>query len=123
MLSEHKRKSVNKVKRALRVRKKTKGTPERPRLSVVKTNMHIYAQIIDDANGKTIASASTQSKEFKNSEYAKKNKASARKLGENIAEKAKKLNISSIVFDRGAQKYHGILKELADAARENGLKF
>lgn len=112
-----------KRKRAIRIRKKHKGTANRPRLSVVKTNKNIYAQLIDDEMGKTLACVSTLSKDVRGTDLAKKNKTSAAEMGKMIAEKAKGLNIREIVFDRGPFKYHGILKELADAARSSGLSF
>jgi large subunit ribosomal protein L18 len=110
-------------KRALRVRKHLNGTPQKPRLCVVKSNNHIQVQIIDDTNGVTLGSTATFAKEFRNTEFVKKNKISARKLGERIAEIAKEKNITEVIFDRGPFKYHGILAELADAARAGGLKF
>lgn len=109
--------------RSLRVRKKVRGTSSKPRMCVVKTNNHIQVQLIDDEARTTVASASTFSKEFKNTEFSKKNKASAKKLGEKIAELAGAKNIKEVVFDRGPFKYHGILAELADAARAGGLQF
>ena len=110
-----------KKKRALRVRSKLKGTAERPRMSVLKTNQHISVQIIDDVNGMTLAHASTDSKELRGTEFKKKNKASARKVGEMIAQKVKALGIQAVIFDRGASKFHGVLAELANAAKEQGL--
>lgn len=117
------KKNKGRKTRAMRVRKLLKGTESRPRLSVFKSNSHIQAQLIDDKNGKTIGSISTTSKELRNTEFVKKNKASARKLGERIAEIAKSKNIKEVVFDRGPFKYHGILAELANAARAGGLQF
>lgn len=95
----------------------------KPRLSVVKSNNHIQVQLIDDEQGKTLAGTATFAKEFRKTEFGKKNKASARKLGEKIAALAQEQNIKELVFDRGPFKYHGILAELADAARAAGLKF
>lgn len=109
--------------RALRVRKHIHGTTAKPRMCVVKSNKHIQVQLIDDDNHSTIGSIATFSKEFKNTEFTKKNKASAAKLGEKIAQIAQEKNIKEIVFDRGPFKYHGILAALADAARSAGLKF
>jgi large subunit ribosomal protein L18 len=109
--------------RALRVRKKLRGTSLKPRLSVNKTNCHVQVQLIDDEAGITLAGLATNSKEFRDTEFNKKNKASARKLGERIAELAIEKNIKEVVFDRGSFKYTGILAELADAARTAGLKF
>lgn len=103
-----------------RIRRKVTGTAERPRLAVHYSNQHIYAQVIDDAAGRTLASASTLDKSF---ESAASNVESARKIGALIAERAKGSNISSVVFDRGGHLYHGKIKALADAAREGGLNF
>ncbi|MBA3721728.1 MAG: 50S ribosomal protein L18 [Parachlamydiaceae bacterium] len=111
------------VKRALRVRKHLRGTGVKPRLCVVKSNNHIEAQLIDDEKGHTLGAVATFSKGFRGTEFGKKNKASARKLGEHIAEIAKGKNIKEVVFDRGPFKYHGILAELANAARAGGLQF
>lgn len=111
------------VSRALRVRKHIHGTAAKPRLCVVKSNKHIQVQLIDDDNHVIIGSTATFSKEFKNTEFARKNKGSAAKLGEKIAQIAQQKNVNEIVFDRGPFKYHGILAALADAARNAGLKF
>jgi large subunit ribosomal protein L18 len=110
-------------RRALRVRQHLHGTGVKPRLCVVKSNKHIHAQLIDDDAGVTLAYVSTGAKELKNTEFGKRNKASARKLGENIAKIAQEKHIQEIIFDRGPFKYHGILAELADGARQHGLKF
>lgn len=110
-------------KRGWRVRKQLQGSAERPRLCVVKSNKHIQAQLIDDEAGVTIAGIATCSSEFRGTEFGCKNKASARKIGEKIAEIAKEKNIKQVIFDRGPFKYHGILAELANAAREFGLQF
>lgn len=108
------------LKRHRRVRSKISGTPERPRLNVFRSNKHIYAQLIDDVNGVTLASASTMDKGF---EGETGNKEAARKVGVAIAERAKAKNIENVVFDRGGYLYHGRVQELADGARESGLKF
>jgi large subunit ribosomal protein L18 len=110
-------------KRALRVRKHIHGTAVRPRLCVVKTNKHIQAQLIDDDAGATLGATATYAAEFRNTEYGRKNKTSAKKLGERIAEIAQSKNIKEVIFDRGPFKYHGILAELAEAARAAGLQF
>lgn len=110
-------------KRALRVRKRLRGTSIKPRLCVIKSNYHIQAQLIDDETGTTLGGTATFAKEFRNTEFSKKNKTSARKLGEQIAEIAKSKNIKEVIFDRGPFKYHGILAELAEAARTGGLQF
>ena len=108
-------------KRHLRVRKNISGTPERPRLNVYRSNKNIYAQLIDDVNHKTLASASTQDKEFKGELGS--NKEAASEVGKLIAERAKNAGVETVVFDRGGYLYHGRVAALADAARENGLKF
>lgn len=109
--------------RAMRNRKWLRGNAAKPRLCVVKTNKHIQVQLIDDDIGHTLASIATFAKEFENTDFAKRNKASARKLGERIAELAKEKNVKQVIFDRGPFKYHGILAELANAARDGGLQF
>ena len=117
------KKVIKRKRRALRVRKKLRGTSSRPRLSVVKSNAHIFVQLIDDQNHQTLASTSTLSKEFKGTEFSKKSKASARKLGEKIAELAKAKNVETAIFDRGSHKYHGVIAEVAEGARAGGMKF
>jgi large subunit ribosomal protein L18 len=104
-----------------RIRRTIKGTAERPRLSVYRSNKQIYAQIIDDLNGVTLASASSSSKDF---EVMKDKKVEiAKAVGKAIAAKAVKHGITSVVFDRGGYLYHGRVKALAEGAREAGLKF
>lgn len=117
------RKTDLRIKRAFRVRSKLAGTSQKPRLSVRKTNRNIIVQLVDDENRKTLASVSTMDKQFQNTAFAKKNKESGKKLGETIADRALGLNIKEVIFDRGFSKYHGILAELANAAREKGLMF
>lgn len=107
-------------RRKARVRKKVQGTAERPRLNVFRSNRHIYAQVIDDMAGKTIAAASTQTKGF--DEKLKKSDA-ARKIGELIGKLAIEKGVDKVVFDRSGYIYHGRIKALADGAREAGLKF
>lgn len=103
-----------------RIRKKISGTAERPRLAVYRSNKEIYAQIIDDQSGKTLAAASS----LKNKDAHKSNKSDqATFVGKVIAEKAKAAGIENVVFDRGGYLYHGRIKQLAEAAREGGLKF
>lgn len=121
MLSEQKDKVVRRKRRSMSVRKRVRGTESRPRLSVIKTNLHIYAQMIDDESGNTLGSVSTL--QMKGTDFAKKGKKAAKKLGEMLAEIAREKNIQEVVFDRGHFKYHGILAEFADAARGSGLKF
>ena len=106
-----------------RVRKKISGTPERPRLCVYRSNVHIYAQIIDDVAGKTLCSASTLEKEIA-AQIGEENKKGAAKLvGKTIAERAKNAGINEVVFDRGGYIYTGRVAELAAGAREGGLDF
>ena len=109
-------------RRHWRVRKKVHGTAACPRLSVRFTNKHIYAQCIDDEVGKTIVSSHSLSKDMRDSKI-RPNVAGGTELGKSLAAKATAAGITSIVFDRGARRYHGAVKALADAARENGLKF
>lgn len=104
------------------VRKKVSGTGSRPRLSVFRGNSGMQVQLIDDVNGVTIVSASTLEKEFKARGRMDKTQAAA-SLGEVIARRAREKGVSRVVFDRGGYKYHGRVKALADAARENGLVF
>lgn len=108
-------------KRALRVRAQLRGSVLKPRMCVVKSNKQLYVQLIDDVNGKTLASAQTGGKAAQGTELAKKSKASAKLIGEMIAQKAKALGITQVIFDRGPFKYHGVLAELANAARQQGL--
>lgn len=110
-------------KRHLRVRKKVKGTPEKPRLTVFKSQKHIYAQIIDDTKGNTLISASTTQKHLKEKLEKTWDENAAKEVGKLVAEKAKEKGITEIVFDRSGYKYHGKVKALAEAARETGLKF
>ena len=103
-----------------RIRKTISGTPERPRMTVFRSNKQIYVQLIDDLNGKTIVTASSLDKAIDN---AKVNKIEqAKKVGNMIAEKAKAVSITEVVFDRNGYLYHGRIKSLAEAAREGGLK-
>ena len=107
-------------RRHYRLRFKIKGTPERPRLCVFRSEKHIYAQVIDDVAGKTLAAAASNEKGFEGSGA---NKAAARKVGNMIAERALAKGVETVVFDRGGYVYHGRVQELADGAREGGLKF
>jgi large subunit ribosomal protein L18 len=106
-----------------RVRTKISGTSERPRLCVYRSLGHIYAQVIDDQSGKTLASASSVDKETKKNLKGGGNVAAARTIGKTVADRAKAAGVSKVVFDRGGYKYHGRVKALADAAREAGLQF
>ncbi|CEO90164.1 MAG TPA: 50S ribosomal protein L18 [Syntrophaceticus sp.] len=106
-----------------RVRRKVFGTAERPRLCIYKSLNHIYAQVIDDSKGETLASASTLSPEIREDVGGKKDMAAARIVGQLVAEKANAKGIKRVVFDRGGFPYHGRVAAFADAARENGLEF
>lgn len=119
MISKIDRKATRQ-RRHLRVRRKISGTSECPRLCVYRSNTNIYAQIIDDVAGNTLVSASTLDKEIK---IKHANKEAAKEVGTLIAKKAAEKNITEVVFDRGGYIYHGVVKELAEAAREGGLKF
>ena len=103
-----------------RIRRKLRGTAERPRLAIFRSVAHIYAQVIDDAEGKTLVSASSVDKGGKTNGG---NVAAAKAIGKLVAERAKQKGISSVVFDRGGYQYHGRVKALADAARAAGLEF
>ena len=104
----------------VRIRRKLSGTPQRPRLAVFRSVAHIYAQVIDDVKGTTLASASSVDKGGKTSGG---NVAAAKAIGKLVAERAKEKGVKAVVFDRGGYQYHGRIKALADAAREAGLEF
>ena len=108
-------------KRHDRIRLRLEGTESRPRLAVFRSNTHIYAQVIDDASGKTLAAASTVDKELKGSKTTKSEEAAV--VGKLVAERAKAAGVERVVFDRAGFRYHGRIKSLADAAREAGLDF
>jgi large subunit ribosomal protein L18 len=110
-------------KRQVRVRRKVKGSPERPRLCVFRSAKHIYAQIIEDTSGTTLVSSSTVVKELGVSLKSSGNVDAAKQVGKMIAEQALSKNITQVVFDRNGFLYHGRIKALADAAREAGLSF
>jgi large subunit ribosomal protein L18 len=110
------------LKRKERIRRKLSGTAERPRLTVYKSLKHIYAQVVDDTSGRTLAFASSLSKELKGQTEGDK-KAEAKRVGALIAQKCKAANLESVVFDRNGFPYHGRIAAVADAAREGGLKF
>jgi large subunit ribosomal protein L18 len=111
------------IRRHIRVRKKISGTTKRPRLSVYRSLRHIYAQVIDDERGVTIAAASTLSPEIRDKINYGGNVEAAKLVGSLIAQKALQVGIKRVVFDRGGYKYHGRVKALAEAAREAGLEF
>lgn len=118
-LDKHERRQ----RRHLRIRKRISGSSEVPRLCVHRTLKHIYAQIIDDTAGRTLAAASSQVAEAMEGLKSGGNREAAKKVGLLIARKAKEAGITKVVFDRGGYLYHGRVKDLADAAREGGLQF
>jgi large subunit ribosomal protein L18 len=120
MSDKAQQKRESRIRRHRRVRKKVRGTAERPRLAVFRSNKHITAQVIDDRAGHTIAAASTTEATF---DGGGGNVAAAEKIGELVAERAKAAGITSVVFDRGGNLYHGRIAALADAARKGGLEF
>jgi large subunit ribosomal protein L18 len=120
-------KNIGKQQRLLRrkysIRKSLFGTTERPRLSVFRSDKHIYAQVIDDVTGKTLASAASTIGEIRGDLKNGGNIAAAKLVGKAIAERAKAAGVTQVAFDRNGRRYHGRVKALADAAREGGLKF
>jgi large subunit ribosomal protein L18 len=116
---------IARKRRQARVRKRVSGTPERPRLNVYRSLNHIYAQVIDDINGVTVAAASTVDSELKAAASLsdKSRTERAALVGKTVAERALDAGIKEVVFDRGGYKYHGRIKALAEASREAGLKF
>lgn len=120
-MDKNKAKAAGLKRRQRRVRGKIFGTPERPRLRVVRTNANIYAMIVDDTQGKTLVSASTLEAEFKGTHTS--NKETAEKVGELVGKRAIEAGIKAVRFDRGGRIYHGRVKALADGARAAGLEF
>ena len=116
-------KQIARSRRHKRITKKSKGTKNRPRLVVFRSKRNIYAQIINDENHSTLLGCSTLSKDFKGKNIKPNNKEGAKELGKIVSQKAIKLGIKSVFFDRGGYKYHGRVKSLAEGAREGGLKF
>lgn len=110
-------------RRHRRVRKKVAGGPERPRLAVFRSNRHIYAQLIDDVGGRTIAAASTVDPALKQGAGASNSSTTAEAVGRLLAERALEKGVQAVVFDRGGFKFHGRIKSLAEAARQQGLSF
>jgi large subunit ribosomal protein L18 len=115
------KRTLSRTRRHLRVRKKVVGTAARPRLVVTRSSRHVFAQIIDDTLGRTLASASTMETDLRASDGDKS--AKAKEVGKLLAERAQAAGISAVVFDRGGNKYHGRIAALADSAREGGLDF
>ena len=122
-MNQRKLVQVRRLRRQRHVRKRLFGTPERPRLAVFRSSKHIYAQVINDASGTTLASASTLDPEIRSQHAYGGNKAAAAVVGRVVAERAKQAGIDKICFDRRSYKYHGRVQALADAAREAGLQF
>ena len=116
-------KNQKRIERHYRIRNKITGTPERPRLNIFKSSKHIYAQVIDDATGTTLVSASTQDKELREKVAELTKEEAARLVGKTLGERAKEKDINTVVFDRGGYLYHGRVKLLAEGARESGLEF
>ncbi|MBI1903965.1 MAG: 50S ribosomal protein L18 [Planctomycetia bacterium] len=115
--------SRQRMRRARRVRKRVRGTPERPRLTVFRSHKHTYAQLVDDLDGRTLASANTREKSLLGPLKHGGSVEAAKKIGAMLAERAKAAGISAAAFDRGAYKFHGRVAALAQAAREGGLAF
>ncbi len=118
-----KEKLRKRTRRHLRIRRKVNGTVERPRLSVYRSLKHIYCQIINDINGKTLVAASTQTPEIRSQMTYGGNVKAAELVGKKIAEEALKIGITKVVFDKGGYKYHGRVKALAESARKSNLSF
>ena|SRR5512135_2349487 len=114
-------KTIGRKRRHIRVRKKVAGTAARPRLLVTRSTRHVFVQVIDDLEGRTLASASSMEADLRG--LAGDKTAKARKVGELVAERAKAAGIESVVFDRGGNRYHGRVAALAEGAREGGLEF
>jgi large subunit ribosomal protein L18 len=123
MADKNKDKQIRLERRKYSIRATLAGTVERPRLSVFRSDKHIYAQLIDDMDGKTIAAASSALDEVRGDLKNGGNIAAAKRVGKAIAERAKAAGVTKVAFDRGGRKYHGRVKALADAAREGGLQF
>lgn len=123
MAVKYRTRQERRMRRHWRIRKRIVGTPERPRLAVFRSLKHIYAQIIDDTQGRTLCAASTLDKELKGKLQGLTKTQQAAEVGKLIAQRALTLGITQVVFDRGGQKYHGRVKALADAARQAGLVF
>ena len=119
IIKRGKSKAAARIRRQVRGRKKISGTPERPRLVVSRSTRHLFAQVVDDTEGKTLACASTMEGDLRSFDGDKT--AKAKKVGELIAERAKAAGVEAVVFDRGGNKYHGRIAAVADGAREGGL--
>jgi large subunit ribosomal protein L18 len=122
-MNSHKLKQVQRLRRRRHVRRKIVGTVERPRLTVFRSSKHIYAQLIDDLTGRTLAAASSLAPDLRKDVVYGGNVKAAQAVGKRLAELAKERGITKAAFDRGHYRYHGRIKALADAAREGGLQF
>lgn len=118
-----KQNAARRLRRKRHIRRSLSGNPERPRMSVFRSNLHVYVQVIDDEAGRTLCAASTVDKDVRGDLSATGNCDAAKVVGSKIAERAKAAGVSKVVFDRNGFKYHGRVKALADAAREAGLEF
>jgi large subunit ribosomal protein L18 len=116
-------KEATRIKRKLGIRKRVEGDNERPRLTVFRSASHIYAQVIDDNHGTTLAAASTLDKAIRDGLKGKKKSDAAKEVGKIVAERAKKAGVQAVVFDRNGYRYHGRIAAVADGAREGGLNF
>ena len=123
MENSHNKKVRSRINRVFRVRKRLKGNELEPRLSIFKSAKHIYAQLIDDEKHITLLGVGTQSKALQDTKFKRKSKDAARHLGALVAQIAKEKKIDRVVFDRGRNKYHGVIAEFANSAREAGLQF
>jgi large subunit ribosomal protein L18 len=123
MADKQKKKQKRLDRRKWNIRNHLSGTTERPRLSVFRSDKHIYAQVIDDIAGRTLASAASTNADVRGELKTGANVEAAKRVGRAIAERAKAVGVAQVAFDRGGRKYHGRVKALADAAREGGLKF
>ena len=119
IIKRGKSKAAARIRRQVRGRKKISGTPERPRLVVSRSTRHLFVQVVDDTEGKTLACASTMEGDLRSFDGDKT--AKAKKVGELLAERAKAAGVEAVVFDRGGNKYHGRVAAIADGAREGGL--
>ena len=123
MADKQREKQKRLQRRKFGIRKTLFGSAERPRLSVFRSDKHIYAQLIDDYTGKTLAAAATTATDIRGDLRNGGNIEGAKRVGRTIAERAKSMGVTKVAFDRGGRKYHGRIKALADAAREGGLQF
>lgn len=117
------KRNIQRHRRTLRVRQGVRGSQQKPRFCVVKTNRHLIAQLIDDEKGITLVGVETNGKELKAANCGKKSKQAAKEVGKRVGQLAKQKQIQQVVFDRGRFKFHGLIAEVANSAREAGLKF